>query len=158
MAQASVGRSWQKVREATPRAKTRPVAAAAVPEGRRWVWWYVWLAAIISAASIYVGLCAIAGELGSVKYKLEQRVAEEQSRRADMVRQINMMGTYGKLAGTADSGKLTTKPAGVLKMKAFKPLPPERLTVLSSAQPYCAHAPKGEGGGTGPALAGAYSP
>jgi hypothetical protein len=75
-----------------------------------------------------------------------------------MVRSINMTGTYGNLQATAGAEKLTTQPSGVLKVRATKVLPPERLTVLSTAQPYCAHSPTTEGGGTGPALAGVYSP
>jgi predicted outer membrane lipoprotein len=134
------------------------VAAAALHTDRQWVWWYAWLGGIVLLAMAFVAICAITGELGSVKYNLEQQIATENSRRADMVRSINMTGTYGNLRPTAGADKLTNQPAGVLKVKGCKALPPERLSVLSSAQPYCAHAPAAEGGGTGPALAGVYSP
>jgi hypothetical protein len=160
MAQASVGRSWQKTQATTPRVGRRPVAPDALPQERRYAGWYVWLGIIIAASMAYVGLCATAGELGSVKYRLQQQVDAEKARRADMVRQINMLGTYGNLQPTAGADDLTDQPAGVLKVKAARALPPEKLTVLSTPQPYVAHAPASTEGGTstGPALAGTYAP
>lgn len=160
MAQASVHKTWHKTQATTPRESRKPVAPDATRQEHRYAGLYVWLGIIIAAAMGYVGLCAVAGELGSVKYRIQQRVDAQKAKRADMLRRINTMGTIADLGPTAGADDLTAQPAGVLKVKATKVLPPEQLTVLSTPQPYVAHAPASTEGGasTGPALAGTYAP
>jgi len=88
------------------------------------------------AVVLYVGLFALLSEVGSLRWRLERAVAAERSRQATMVRQMNSLSRWGNLAEVAKSRDMVRQAAGALEIEAEEPLPPERLTVTTTPQPF----------------------
>lgn len=103
---------------------------------RAWVKSYVVLVLAGLAVVLYVGLFALLSEVGSLRWRLERAVAVERNRQATMVRQTNSLSRWGNVAEVAGQRDMVRRAAGVIEIEAQAPLPPERLTVVTTPQPF----------------------
>lgn len=149
MAQATLPRMWRDtqrtVEHSTARLAARPVAQTKRPHEANWKVMYLGLVLCTFIAVGYVALCGYVSELDAVRYRLVQEIALEQSRQAQMVREINARASHAHLQSVIATHKLTTRPAEVLEVPVPRPLPDETPTVLLTPQPYRGYASRPPG-------------
>lgn len=101
-----------------------------------WTRRYVWLVIAAVVVLVYVGLLALASELGTLEWKLRREVEAQRNLQAAIVREINWRARWANLEGIIRERHLVRQPAGVIEIRPPKPLPSERLTVLTTPQPF----------------------
>ncbi len=103
---------------------------------RYWLPRYLWLVLIGGLVFAWVGFQALTSELGTVEWKLKRAVAVERTRQAELVRRINFMARWSNLQQVIQKRNLVRQPQGVIELDLSRPLPVERLTALTTPQPF----------------------
>jgi hypothetical protein len=114
--------------------ETQAVRRATAAAATRWNPWprrYLWLLVITSVAAICVAPCALQSELEAVRWRLEQAVGQQQALAVSRIHACTAAARQANLREVISKLHMTPQEAGVLKVEAPAPLPPEQATPLT---------------------------